>query len=59
MNELFHEWRIATDLLILDTELQDIEFRKKNPNHKCNKQWSDSGNGRWFCQHLLDARKKK
>lgn len=51
-------WSLSTDLLILETEYFDWEFRKKNKNHKCLDGWFDSGQGRWFCNHLINARKK-
>jgi len=51
-------WRIQTDFLILTTEYEDGLYRKKHPNHKCNKGWYDSGGGRWFCEHLIKARRK-
>ena len=51
-------WAIQTDILILENEYQDWLFRKKSPNHKCNKNWYDAGDGRWFCKHLENGRNR-
>jgi len=50
-------WRIQTDFMLLETEYQDELYRKKHPNHRCDKEWYDAGNGRWFCKHLIKARR--
>lgn len=57
-NEEIKNWKMSTDFLIAETEYVDWVFRGKNKEHKCLQGWHDSGNGRWFCQHLINSRKR-
>lgn len=57
--EKWKAWEDSTNLLILEVELHDLEFRKMNSGHKCNRGWHETAPGRWFCQHLLSSRNKK
>jgi len=51
------EWSINAGFFLLEIELFDREWRAKNSTHKCHS-WYDSGNGRWFCYHLVFARER-
>ena len=57
-NDKLESWAMQTDILVLEQEYLDWVFRRKNQNHRCNKGWYDSGNARWFCRHLINARNR-